>query len=209
MLHPGHVHGLESSLDRLDDAARASLGEDADFLLRFRGFDFTDSYEHRLAMFAKHLIDSDKWTTLAHHSDERHEDHEDGNSHMPMLDSYRRALTAYKTVLQSRKNTSRSPFEAYRFDVVVVVRVGRLRSRRGRFWKRGPVAGAASLPAFRGPTAVLDGRPFVPWFSPAVVTYRCPLPFSFYRTPLLPASSSQPSPHPPARSSASVPPPHY
>lgn len=107
---------LEFSLSRLDDDARASLGDEADYLLQFRGFDHNDSYEHRLLTFAKHLIDSDKWTSMAHHFDEQHEDHEDGNSHMPMLDSYQRTLVAYKAVLQERKRT-RKPFEVHRFDV--------------------------------------------------------------------------------------------
>lgn len=103
---------LESSLDELDDDTRAALGEGAEYVLRFRGFDHNDSQELRLAVFAKHLIDDDRWTSLAHHFDERHEG---GNSHMPTLSFYRRVLAAYKAVLQERKRTV-SDFEAYRFD---------------------------------------------------------------------------------------------
>jgi uncharacterized protein YfbU (UPF0304 family) len=103
---------LESSLDKLDDDARAALGEGAGYALTFRGFDHNDTQELRLSGFAKHLIDDGKWSNMAHHFDE---EHEGGNSHMPMLNSYRRVLAAYKAVLQERKRTV-SGFEAYRFD---------------------------------------------------------------------------------------------
>lgn len=103
---------LESSLDKLDDDARAALGEGAEYALRFRGFDHNDSQELRLAGFAKHLIDDGRWSSMAHHFDE---EHEGGNSHMPTLSFYRRVLAAYKAVLQERKRTV-SDFEAYRFD---------------------------------------------------------------------------------------------
>lgn len=103
---------LESSLDKLDDDARAALGELAEYTLRFRGFDHNDEQEARLADFAKHLIDDGRWSTLAHHFDN---DHEGGNSHMPTLSHYRRVLAAYKAVLHERKRTV-SDLEAYRFD---------------------------------------------------------------------------------------------
>ncbi len=103
---------LESSLDKLDDNARAGLGGGAEDALTFRGFDHNDSQEVRLAGFAKHLIDKGRWSTMAHHFDD---EHEGGNSHMPTLSFYRRVLAAYKAVLQERKRTV-SDFEAYRFD---------------------------------------------------------------------------------------------
>jgi uncharacterized protein YfbU (UPF0304 family) len=107
---------LESSLDKLDDDARAALGEGAEYALRFRGFDHNDSQELRLAGFAKHLIDDGRWSSMAHHFDE---EHEGGNSHMPTLSFYRRVLAAYKAVLQERKRTV-SDFEAYRFDAAAL-----------------------------------------------------------------------------------------
>jgi uncharacterized protein len=103
---------LESSLDKLDDEVRAGLGEGAEYTLRFHGFDHNDPYEYRLAGFAKHLIADGRWDRMAHHFDD---EHEGGNSHMPMLNSYRRVLAAYKAVLQKRKKAG-SDFEAYRFN---------------------------------------------------------------------------------------------
>jgi uncharacterized protein YfbU (UPF0304 family) len=55
---------LKASLGRLDADGKKALGEHAEALLSFQGFDFNDEYEGRLADYAQHLIDTDWWQDL-------------------------------------------------------------------------------------------------------------------------------------------------
>ncbi|MGH4006918.1 MAG: YfbU family protein [Pseudonocardiaceae bacterium] len=105
---------LESAIDKLDSNALAELDRARD-LLEFHGFDHNDPRESRLSGFAKYLIDDGRWTSLAHHFDD---EHEGGNSHMPMLATYQRMLPAYNAAVSDRKKSSGSRgFAAYHFDV--------------------------------------------------------------------------------------------
>lgn len=92
---------LETAFLRLDDAERASLGEHADYAVRFRGFDANDSYESSLRTYAQHLIADGRWTSLAYHFEDD-APHDRGNSHMPTIDTYRRMLDAFTPLSRGR-----------------------------------------------------------------------------------------------------------
>ena len=108
---------LEAAVGRLDADAVAELGDGAD-LLEFRGFDYQQPRESRLADFAEHLIDDERWTSLAHRFGDRSGEPECPNSHMPMLELYQRMLVAYRKIISARTTSGGiRGFEAYRFDL--------------------------------------------------------------------------------------------
>jgi uncharacterized protein len=86
---------LEGSMGRLTEEERASLGEHAEYGLTFRGFDFNNSHEARLASYAHYLINTDRWDSMAEHFDRQHES---GNSHSPVLASYQRMLSVWRPI---------------------------------------------------------------------------------------------------------------
>lgn len=89
---------LERSVESVGlDAVRA-LDEHAEHALRFRGFDFNDRREGRLATFAKYVISTDRWTNMAVYFDPGHGH---GNSHSPVLASYLRMLAVFKPIWRS------------------------------------------------------------------------------------------------------------
>ena len=109
---------LETALDKLDDDTVAGLGEGAEHLLRFGGFDYQDPRESQLAGFAEHLIDGDRWTDLAHHFGDRPGEPCCPNSHAPRLELYRRMLAAYDRVTRARAAPDGiRGVEAYRLDI--------------------------------------------------------------------------------------------
>jgi uncharacterized protein YfbU (UPF0304 family) len=90
---------LEQSIQALSAEERAALGEHAEHALGFRGFDFNDSHEARLASYAQHLVKTGRWEEMRKHFDRNHER---GNSHSPRLASYQRMLTAWRPI-QAKK----------------------------------------------------------------------------------------------------------
>ncbi|MFB9834493.1 YfbU family protein [Actinoallomurus acaciae] len=94
---------LKASLDRLDAAEKNSLGEGAEVRLSFQGFDFNDAYESRLANYAQHLIDTDRWQDLAENFDD---EHERGNSHSPRLATYLRMLESFQPIWSAKVKDS-------------------------------------------------------------------------------------------------------
>lgn len=90
---------LTSSLARLDDDEKAAVGEHAERALTFRGLDFNDSREVRLARYAKFLIRDGRWEELAEAFDSNHEG---GNSHMPHLVTYQRMLYAFEPIWKAK-----------------------------------------------------------------------------------------------------------
>lgn len=84
---------LELSLSTLTSDELASLGDDAERRLTFRGFDGNDRQESRLSTYAEFLIRDGRWGGLADRFDDKHDR---GNSHMPMLAIYQRMLTVWK-----------------------------------------------------------------------------------------------------------------
>ncbi|MET8848462.1 YfbU family protein [Amycolatopsis sp. NPDC004625] len=106
---------VEAALGRLDDTGLAELGEGAEHTLRFAGFDHNDAQEVRLAGLAEHLVASGRWSGLAYHFDD---EHEGGNSHMPVLTRYQRMLLGYEAVVTERKaREGAGAFSIYHFDV--------------------------------------------------------------------------------------------
>ncbi|HEY1831360.1 MAG TPA: YfbU family protein [Acidimicrobiales bacterium] len=90
---------LKSSLSRLDDDDKAAIGEHAEHALAFRGFDFNDSREARLARYAKFVTGDGRWDELAESFDTNHES---GNSHMPLLATYQRMLDAFEPIWKKK-----------------------------------------------------------------------------------------------------------
>ena len=84
---------LELSLDALSADDRAALGQHAEHALTFRGFDFNDSREGRLATYAEYLVNDRRWEERAGDFDG---EPDSGNSHMPMLDTYQRMLSVWR-----------------------------------------------------------------------------------------------------------------
>ena len=108
---------LEAAVGRLDADAVAELGDGAR-LLKFGGFDYQQPQESQLAEFAEHLLDDERWTSLAHHFGDRSGEPECPNSHMPMLELYQRMLVAYDKIASARTTPDGiRGFEAYRFDL--------------------------------------------------------------------------------------------
>jgi len=104
---------VEASVKALVDNERSALGEHKDYALKFRGFDFNDSRESRLASYANFLIKDGRWTEL---SDRFDDEHEHGNSHMPTLASYQRMLSVWKPLWQDKVKSFGGP-NSYRFTV--------------------------------------------------------------------------------------------
>lgn len=94
---------LKASLGRLDAAEKKTLGEGAEARLSFQGFDFNDTHEGRLADYAQHLIDTDRWHDLAEHFDD---EHERGNSHSPRLATYLRMLKTFQPIWSAKVKDS-------------------------------------------------------------------------------------------------------
>lgn len=104
---------VERSVKELTDDERTSLGDHADYALKFRGFDFNNSQEGRLASYAHHVIKDGRWTDLADRFDDKHER---GNSHMPVLAAYQRMLSVWRP-LWDQKIKSYGGAHNYRFIV--------------------------------------------------------------------------------------------
>lgn len=75
------------------------LSEDTARRLEFRGFDHNDPLESHMASYVEFLMrDGRRWTELR----PQLEDHDDGNSHMPVLDTYLRMLIEYRRIMDAR-----------------------------------------------------------------------------------------------------------
>ena len=98
---------VEASLDRLDEAGVAEVGDRARFLLEFVGFDYQDPREARLAGFAEYLIADDRWTGLAHHFGDKPGEPCCPNSHRKVVDLYQRMAAAYQQILADRAAADR------------------------------------------------------------------------------------------------------
>lgn len=86
---------IKASVDHLGIEKIRALDERAEHALTFRGFDLNDSLEGRMLGYAVHLIEHDRWQGLAEHFDDLHEG---GNSHAPMLETYKRMLDVYRPI---------------------------------------------------------------------------------------------------------------
>ncbi len=97
---------IERSVAELTDEERSSLGDGVDYALNFRGFDFNDPQEGRLASYARHLISDGSWSEMAGHFDD---EHERGNSHMPTLATYQRMLSVWRPIWDKKLKSYGGP----------------------------------------------------------------------------------------------------
>jgi len=104
---------VERSVAEMTDEERASIGDHSDYVLRFRGFDFNNSQEGKLASYADHVIKDGRWTNMAECFDDKHEH---GNSHMPMLAAYQRMLSVWKPLWDKKIKSYGGPSN-YRFTI--------------------------------------------------------------------------------------------
>jgi uncharacterized protein YfbU (UPF0304 family) len=88
---------LESNFNRLDDEQKAKVGRHAEHALSFRGFDFNDALEARLGRYTKFLFRQDRWAEQV-----KVLEHDGGNSHSPMLETYKRMLLAFSPIWSLR-----------------------------------------------------------------------------------------------------------
>jgi uncharacterized protein YfbU (UPF0304 family) len=88
---------IRASVNRLGPGAVAGLEHAG--LLEFAGFDANDPLEGRLLYYARHLLETDRWTDLADYFDHAHDG---GNSHHQVLPSYRRMLEAYEPLFKAK-----------------------------------------------------------------------------------------------------------
>lgn len=87
------------SIDHLSKEG-APVDQDLVRCLEFEGFDHNDSLEGHMASYVKFLMrDDHMWTELRPHLAR----HDDGNSHMPMLDMYVRMMTEYRRIMDGRE----------------------------------------------------------------------------------------------------------
>lgn len=86
------------SIAHFSDDELAAVGNHPNLVLRFRGFDGNDTYESRLGRYVRYLMDTDRWTALA----DDYQKADGGNSHMPMLSTYRGMVEVFKPIWQRR-----------------------------------------------------------------------------------------------------------
>lgn len=84
---------LRRSVRALDNGMQG----DFEHRLAFRGFDVNDSFEVRLLGYARSVIDGGRWEDLA---DVFSSKNDYGNSHFPLLASYRRMLATFDPIWQ-------------------------------------------------------------------------------------------------------------
>nr|WP_323848191.1 YfbU family protein [Curtobacterium flaccumfaciens] len=78
-----------------------TVPEDLEEDLSFRGFDFNDQLESKMAAYARFMINDDRWEEQADFIKGR----TGGNSHKKMLDTYMRMLSEYRRVRSRRRPT--------------------------------------------------------------------------------------------------------
>lgn len=77
--------------------------------LQFRGFDHNDRLEGRMSRYVRFLMDDDRWEELK----DQAKRHDNGNSHMPVLDVYMRMLTEYRRIMDGRDRRGFDPNAFY------------------------------------------------------------------------------------------------
>jgi uncharacterized protein YfbU (UPF0304 family) len=114
-------HFLEWSYGELSEAEREELGSSAARTVEFRGFDFNDRREGRLASYAQHLISQGKWESQAKYFDD---DHDRGNSHFPSLAVYQRMLDEFTPIWHQKVRSHRTNGRgSYNLSVTEIGRV--------------------------------------------------------------------------------------
>ncbi len=111
---------LQASVDQLDTVETDALGDQARSALSFKGFDFNDPRERRLADYAAYLVQNGRWEEFAESFDR---DHEHGNSHFPVLPTYERMLAVFQPLRTSLRGR-------YLLDVEELASISSARSPR-------------------------------------------------------------------------------
>lgn len=88
---------IDYSIDRLKHTGTA-VDEGLVTALSYRGFDFNDSLEHKMAEYVKHLIATDRWTERADFVKGATR----GNSHSRLLPMYLRMVAEYRRIMARR-----------------------------------------------------------------------------------------------------------
>jgi uncharacterized protein YfbU (UPF0304 family) len=86
---------IKASVEEVGTDKVRELDDLAETVLGFRGFDFNDAREGRMADYAAHLTATGRWEDLAMYFDN---EHERGNSHFPALDTYLRMLDVFTPI---------------------------------------------------------------------------------------------------------------
>lgn len=114
-------HFLEWSYGQLSDAEREELGSSVARTVVFRGFDFNNRREGRLAGYAQHLIDQGKWESQAKYFDNNNDR---GNSHFPTLALYERMLEEFNPIWREKtRSHSRKERSSYNLTASEIMRV--------------------------------------------------------------------------------------
>lgn len=93
---------LHASVETVGKKAVEGFGDLADLALEFGGLDLSDAREGRMLLYARFLVETDRWTDLAKYFDRAHDR---GNSHSPHLPSYERMLAVYEPIFRRRVRT--------------------------------------------------------------------------------------------------------
>lgn len=111
---------VQSSVEKLGTDGWAQLGiKSANYYGTFQGFDLNDSLESRLLMYARYLVKTGRWEEQA---DAFSSQNDRGNSHMPMLSSYRAMLRVFKPLWKQaiRGGTFRRHLSADEIEQVLI-----------------------------------------------------------------------------------------
>lgn len=92
--------------------------EDAELHGTFRGFDFNDLDEIRLANYAKHLVKTNRWTEQ---KEAFSRENDGGNSHRQMLPTYRSMLRVFKPLWRESIRGTTSRYYLSEEDLVQVL----------------------------------------------------------------------------------------
>jgi len=86
--------------------------------LEFQGFDHNDSLEGHMARYVRFLMNDDRWEELKKQAAH----HDNGNSHMQILDVYLRMLAEYRRIMDGRDRRGFDP-DAYYLSLDELKRV--------------------------------------------------------------------------------------
>ncbi len=115
---------IQASVSKLgEDGWNQIKVGDAEYYGKFRGFDFNDSDESRLARYAKFLVSTDRWTEQV---EAFSRENDGGNSHSQMLPTYRAMLRVFKPMWRQaiRGGINRGHFSAKDVEQVLLAAPG-------------------------------------------------------------------------------------
>ncbi|SDC45659.1 YfbU family protein [Nocardioides lianchengensis] len=111
-----------AAVEKLTKKERETLGEDNLRELSFGGFDGNDSVEIHMLGYVRHLVATGRWGEVSTRIDDKHDG---GNSHAPMLVSYRRMVVTYRAVLKERREAGGGFSSVYDFSLDDLERIAK------------------------------------------------------------------------------------